>query len=85
MRKKEVWVRIPNGMEASPVALLVQTANKFKSSIYLEYGNARVNAKSIMGMLSLRVDYEEKIVVEVEGEDEEEALKAMEAFLTGGK
>lgn len=85
MIKREVWVRIPNGMEASPVALLVQTANQFASSIYLEYGSVRVNAKSIMGMLSLQVDYEEKIIVEVDGPDEVKALNAMEAFLTGRK
>lgn len=82
MMRKEIQVRIPNGMDASPVALLVQTANKFKSTIYLEYGHARVNAKSIMGMMSLGMDYEARVMVEVEGEDEEEAMSAMEAFLS---
>lgn len=82
MMRKEIQVRIPNGMDASPVALLVQTANKFKSTVYLEYGHARVNAKSIMGMMSLRMDYETRVTVEVEGEDEAEAMSAMEAFLS---
>ena len=62
--------------------LLVQTENKFKSDIYLEYGQAKVNAKSIMGMMSLRMDYETRVTVEVEGEDEAEAMSAMEAFLS---
>lgn len=61
---------------------MVQTANKFKSDIYLEYGQAKVNAKSIMGMMSLRMDYETRVTVEVEGEDEAEAMSAMEAFLS---
>ena len=45
MIRKEVQVRIPNDMDTSPVALLVQTANRFASSIYLEYEQTRVNAK----------------------------------------
>ncbi len=82
MIRKEIQVRIPNGMDTSPVALLVQTASRFQSAIYLEYEPARVNAKSIMGMMSLRVDYEAKVIVEVAGEDEEEAMADMEAFLS---
>lgn len=82
MTRKEIQVRIPDGMDASPVALLVQTASRFKSTIYLEYGHARVNAKSIMGLMSLRMDYEARVTVEVEGEDEDEAMAAMEAFLS---
>ena len=82
MIRKEIEVRIPNDMDASPVALLVQTASRFQSTIYLEYEQTRVNAKSIMGMMSLRVDYETRVIVEVEGEDEEEAMADMEAFLS---
>ena len=82
MIRKEVQVRIPNDMDTSPVALLVQTANRFASSIYLEYEQTRVNAKSIMGMMSLRVDYEARVVVETAGEDEKEAMADMEAFLS---
>lgn len=84
MIRREIQVRIPKGMEASPIALLVQTANRYQSSVYLEYENARVNAKSIMGLMSLGVDYEEKVIVEVSGEDEAEAIEAMEKFLTRG-
>lgn len=82
MIRREIQVQIPNGMEASPIALLVQTASKFESSIYLEYGSVRVNAKSIMGMMSIRVDYEEKITLEVDGKDEAEAMESMTKFLS---
>lgn len=82
MIRKEIQVRIPNDMDTSPIALLVQTANRFKSTIYLEYEQTRVNAKSIMGMMSLGVDYEAKVILEVAGEDEDEAIADMEAFLS---
>lgn len=82
MIRKEIQVRIPNDMDTSPIALLVQTANQFKSAIYLEYEQTRVNAKSIMGMMSLGVDYEAKVILEVAGEDEDEAIADMEAFLS---
>lgn len=82
MMREEIQVKIPSGMEASPVALLVQTANRYASRIYLEYDNVRVNAKSIMGMMSLGVDYEERVTVETEGEDEAAAMEAMKQFLS---
>ena len=51
--KKTVEVQMDAGMEARPIALMVQTANQFSSHIYLEMDQKRVNAKSIMGMMSL--------------------------------
>lgn len=47
MMKKEVTIKFVNGVEASPIALLVQTANRFSSSIYVESGDKKVNVKSI--------------------------------------
>lgn len=82
MTKREIQVRVPGGMEASPVALFVQTANRFNSSIYLETGTTKVNAKSIMGMMSVVLNYEDKILITADGADEKEALDAMEQFLT---
>ena len=57
MMKKEVTIKFVNGVEASPIALLVQTANRFSSSIYIESGDKKVNVKSIMGMMSLAMNY----------------------------
>lgn len=82
MISREIQIRIPNGMDASPVAFLVQTANKFKSNIYLEAGNKTVNAKSIMGMMSVGMNYEDKIKITADGDDEEEAVIAIEKFLS---
>lgn len=79
--KKNVTVQMQNDVEARPIALLVQTANQFKSRIYLETGDARVNAKSIMGVMSLALLNGTQIVIDAEGEDEAEAVTALETFL----
>lgn len=53
MIKKPITIQIPSGLEARPVALLVQVASQFESDIYVESEQRRVNAKSIMGMMTL--------------------------------
>lgn len=80
--KKEVVIQMTGEMEATPIAHLVQLANQFKSSIYFEMNSKKVNAKSIMGMMSLVLASGEPVVVDAEGEDEEEAIEALEDFLT---
>lgn len=67
--------------EARPIANLVQVANRYESKIYLEHGDSRVNAKSIMGMMSLALLNGEEILVDAEGADEAEAVAAIEEFL----
>lgn len=83
MKSKEITIRLENGLEARPVAMLVQVASKYESSIYLEAGNKRVNAKSIMGMMSLGLDTGEKVNVFAEGADEEAAIVGIENYLSG--
>ncbi len=83
MIKKSMTIGLSDGLEARPIAMLVQTATKFSSTVYLDVENKRVNAKSIMGMMSLGLLNGDNITVEANGEDEEKALKAMEEFLTG--
>lgn len=79
--KKSVVVRMPEDLEARPIAKLVQLANKYASKIYLELGDARVNVKSIMGMMSLALINGENVVVDAEGSDEKEAVEAIARFL----
>lgn len=83
MITKEITIRLENGLEARPVAMLVQVASKFESSIYLESGSRKVNAKSIMGMMSLGLDAGEKVVAAIDGADEEAAMDAIEEYLSG--
>ena len=81
--KKSVVVNMQNDMEARPIALLVQKANQFSSRIYMESAdNKRVNVKSIMGMMNMALLNDEEVVIDAEGEDEQEAIAAIEEFLT---
>ena len=52
MIKKPITIQLANGLEARPVALLVQVASQFESEIHIESGKRKVNAKSIMGMMT---------------------------------
>lgn len=81
MREKEIEIGLEAGLEARPVALLVQVASQFDSEIYIESGSKRVNAKSIMGMMSLGLDTGEMVRVTADGEDETKAIDDIEKFL----
>ncbi len=83
MTKKTIQVELENGFEARPVALLVQEASKYDSTIYFQCDGKKVNAKSIMGMMSLSLVSGEKIEVSAEGTDESAALTGIENFLRG--
>ena len=80
--KKSVIIGLDAGVEARPVALLVQKASQFSSKIYLEMDTKRVNAKSIMGVMSLVLVNGTEVIVDAEGPDEEEAITTLEAFLS---
>lgn len=80
--KKEVKINMKDSTEATPIAHLVALANKYQSQIYLEMGKTRVNAKSIMGMMSLVLVTGSSVTVDASGEDEEQAVAALEKFLT---
>ena len=81
--KKGVVVNMQNDLEARPIALLVQKANQFSSQIYFEMDTKRVNAKSIMGMMSLVLTNGVVVTIDAEGTDEVEAVEALERLLTG--
>lgn len=81
MVKKTVTVRREAGLEARPIAVLVQKASQFSSRVYIEVGTKSINAKSIMGMMSLRVGSGDQVVVVTEGTDEEAAANEIELYL----
>lgn len=83
MKNKNVVIQLKSGLDARPVALLVQEASKYDSIIYIESGEKRVNAKSIMGMMSLGLGNGETLNVSADGSDEDEAIEGIEAFLSG--
>lgn len=83
MLEKSMKIQLKNGLEARPVAVLVQVASQHESSIYIESAGKKVNAKSIMGMMSLGLNSGEELYVVAEGADEEEAIADIEKFLSG--
>ena len=82
MTKKVVEIKLQNGLEARPVAMLVQVASRYDSTVYLETCGKKVNAKSIMGMMSIRVSDGEQVRITANGSDEESAMRKIEEYLT---
>ena len=82
MKQKAVTIKLEQGLEARPVAMLVQVASKHSSSVYLETEGKKVNAKSIMGMMSMGLESGAEVTVTADGADEETAVAEIEKFLT---
>lgn len=82
MIKKPITIQIADGLEARPTALLVQVASQYESKIYVENGDKKVNAKSIMGMMTLGLSAGESVVVSAEGSDEAAAIENIEKYLS---
>lgn len=72
------------GLHARPATFFIQKANSFKSSIWVEKGDCRVNAKSLLGVLSLGIVKDTVITIIVDGPDEEAALDGLCALINGG-
>ena len=83
--EKLVSVGINEGINADIVSLLVQTACKYDSRVYLKEGERRVNMKSIMGMMNMAVGCGTEVLVIAEGPYEEEAVAEVESILTGAE
>lgn len=81
MIKKPVTIEKDMEKEDMPIAHLVQEASQYYSTVYFEVGSKKINAKSIMGMMSLRLQQGENIVVITDGKDETEAAASVEKFL----
>ena len=82
MVQKRFTVSIPKFDEARPVAEIVQTASRYSSAVYFISGSKKINAKSIMGMMSLGLCNNEEIEVEASGDDEEAAVDAIIGYMT---
>ena len=83
MITKSIEIKLPRGLEARPVAELVQLASKYESTVHIEAQSKKVNAKSIMGMMTLNLTSGEAVTVIAEGSDEEAAVADLENFLQG--
>ncbi|MDP4092498.1 MAG: HPr family phosphocarrier protein [Bacillota bacterium] len=82
MLEKTVEITNPSGLHARLAAMFVETAGRFTSKIWIIKDDRRVNAKSIMGLMSLAIANGEPVMISAEGEDEELAVKELIDLLT---
>ena len=82
MMEKSIKLQLDGQLEARPIAMLVQVASQYDSTVYLETEGRRINAKSIMGMMSLASSLGTEIRIITDGSDEEQAMAGMEAYLS---
>ncbi len=80
MIKKTVTVSCAKGLDARPIALLVQEASQYASQVYIEMAEKKINAKSIMGMMSLSLIDGEELAIVTNGADEEVAADGLVTF-----
>ena len=81
MITKEVVINNQVGLHARPATFFIQKANEFKSSIWVEVEDRKINAKSLLGVLSMGITKGTRISIIAEGPDEEEAVKALTEML----
>lgn len=77
MISKEVKIVNNVGLHARPATFFIQKANEYRASIWIEMGERRINAKSLLGVLSLGIDKGTTITLNADGEDEEEAVNGL--------
>ena len=82
MTTKTITVTNTVGLHARPATLFIQKANEYKSSLWIERGDRRVNAKSLLGVLSLGVTKGTEITVIADGPDEEAAVEALVSLVS---
>ena len=85
MITKKMAIDITADLDKRPIAKLVQEASRFSSSVFFEYRDKKVNAKSIMGMMTLGLDEGDSVNVIADGTDEREALNEIEKYLSTGR
>ena len=81
MYSKEVVVRCESGLHNKQATYFVQKANEFESSIWLESGNRKMNAKSLLGIMPLGITSGSTVTLSAVGADEEAAVTALDALL----
>lgn len=81
MVQEKVVVKLKTGLQARPAALFVQEANRYSSQIYLQKDDRQVDAKSIMGVMSLAVGSGSEVTIMADGADAEKAVKSLAQFI----
>lgn len=81
MISKEIVVRCESGLHNKQATFFVQKANEFESGIWLESGTRRMNAKSLLGIMSLGIVTGATVILSADGADAEDAMAALEGLL----
>ena len=81
MVEQQVEVKLKSGLQARQAALFVQEANRYHADVFLQKGTRKVNAKSIMGIMSLAVAHGTEIPLFADGKDEQEAIAGLRAMI----
>jgi len=81
MIKKVVNVNLKTGLQARQAALFVQEANRYSADLFVEKDNKKVNAKSIMGIMSLAIARGTEVTLSADGNDAEDAVNALAAII----
>ncbi|GAA0307756.1 catabolite repression HPr-like protein [Gracilibacillus halotolerans] len=81
--KKSLMIQVEPGLQARPAAQFVQKANAFVSEIFIEVENRRINAKSIMGLMSLALVKGTEVTLIANGPDEVQAIEELARFVSG--
>ena len=84
MITQNVTLKNTIGLHARPATFFIHKANTFKSSIWVENGDRRANAKSLLGVLSLGIAKDTKITIIADGSDEEKAVDELAALIATG-
>lgn len=84
MIKKKVVVNHPTGIHARPASVIVKEASKYKSEFFIHMHGYRINGKSILGLLTLAAEQGAELELEMEGPDEEEAMKNVSLLFENG-
>lgn len=77
MIEREITIKNKTGLHARPAAIFVEIADRFESEVELLFDGINVNAKSIIGVLSLGIGNGDKAILRVSGSDEEEAMEKL--------
>ena len=81
MITKEITIQNPVGLHARPATFFIQKANEFKASIWIEIGERRINAKSLLGVLSLGIMQGTTITLIADGSDEQAAVESLSTLV----
>lgn len=84
MKSREVVINNASGLHARPATFFIQKANSYKSTIWVEKEDRKVNAKSLLGVLSLGIAKGMTITLIADGQDEESALAGLAALIDSG-